>query len=288
MFFVKIDSIVHYVRSFEKGKKGKGKKGGKGEKRGWEEMWGKVVVCHQLACLLLFHHHHTHTPLLVLCLPLSFLLSLSFSCLSLSLCVEWMWCVVCATCVPHPTNTLTVPCACCPSLSSSCFHLPFSPFLFLFFLLLWFCVGVVVCDTTIVLSGLFVVCGGVGATPSFFLSHQSLSFLSLSTLVLLLLLVVVWMSALLLPHTQPWLNTTPLTLWWLVCAHALACVCPHPPTNSHPHSFCPTPPTNSSSSSCCCWWCWWWQRGCCGQCDHLVHSLAVLVLSTPITHTQGV
>ena len=130
-------------------------------------------------------------------------------------------------------------------------------------------------------------CGGVGATPSFFLSHQSLSFLSLSTLVLLLLLlvVVVWMSALLLPHTQPWLNTTPLTLWWLVCAHALACVCPHPPTNSHPHSFCPTPPTNSSSS-CCCWcWCWWWwQRGCCGQCDHLVHSLAVLVLSTPITH----
>ena len=207
--------------------------------------------------------------------------------LSLSLCVEWMWCVVCATCVPHPTNTLTVPCACCPSLSSSCFHLPFCPFLFLFFLL-WFCVGVVVCDTTIVLSGLFVVCGGVGATPSFFLSHQSLSFLSLSTLVLLLLLVVVWMSALLLPHTQPWLNTTPLTLWWLVCAHALACVCPHPPTNSHPHSFCPTPPTNSSSSCCWCWWCWWWQRGCCGQCDHLVHSLAVLVLSTPITHTQGV
>ena len=35
---------------------------------------------------------------------------------------------------------------------------------------------------------------------------------------------------------------------------------------------------------------WWWQRGCCGVCGHLVHPLAVLVLSTPLplTHTHGV
>ena len=33
VFFVKIDLIVHYVRSFEKGKKGRGKKGGR-EKKG--------------------------------------------------------------------------------------------------------------------------------------------------------------------------------------------------------------------------------------------------------------
>ena len=36
---------------------------------------------------------------------------------------------------------------------------------------------------------------------------------------------------------------------------------------------------------------WWWQRGCCGVCGHLVHPLAVLVLSTPLplthTHTRG-
>ena len=274
----------------KRGKREGVKKGGR-EKKGVGKKCGAKWWC--VTNLLASCFSITTTPIHH---SLSFVFLCLFSCpfpfpVSLSLCVEWMWCVVCATCVPHPTNTLTVPCACCPSLSSSCFHLPFCPFLFLFFfLLLWFCVGVVVCDTTIVLSGLFVVCGGVGATPSFFLSHQSLSFLSLSTLVLLLLLllVVVWMSALLLPHTQPWLNTTPLTLWWLVCAHALACVCPHPPTNSHPHSFCPTPPTNSSSSSCWCCCCWCWQRGCCGQCDHLVHSLAVLVLSTPITHTQGV
>lgn len=30
---------------------------------------------------------------------------------------------------------------------------------------------------------------------------------------------------------------------------------------------------------------WWWQRGCCGVCGHLVHPLAVLVLSTPLPHT---
>ena len=99
-------------------KRGKreGVKRGKGEKRGWEEMWGKVVVCHQLACLLLFHHHHTHTPLLVLCLPLSFLLSLSFSCLSLSVlsgCGVWFVPRVCHT---PPTHSLCLVLAAPPFL----------------------------------------------------------------------------------------------------------------------------------------------------------------------------
>ena len=76
------------------------------------------MVCHQLACLLLFHHHHTHTPLLVLCLPLSFLLSLSFSCLSLSLCVlsgcgVWFVPRVCHT---PPTHSLCLVLAAPPFL----------------------------------------------------------------------------------------------------------------------------------------------------------------------------
>ena len=100
-------------------------------------------------------------------------------------------------------------------------------------------------------------------------------------------------------HTQAWHTTTPHThtrlvagpLWSLVCV----CVCGHGvgcrrawlATHTTTHSFCPTP--LHQSSCCCCWWwwwMWWWQRGCCGVCGHLVHSLAVLVLSTPpSTHT---
>ena len=82
-------------------------------------------------------------------------------------------------------------------------------------------------------------------------------------------------------------------LWCLVCV----CVSGHGvgsrrawlATHQSTHSLCPTP-HHSSSCCCCCWWwwMWWWQRGCCGVCGHLVHPLAVLVLSTPLplTHTH--
>ena len=76
---------------------------------------------------------------------------------------------------------------------------------------------------------------------------------------------------------------------WCVCAHGVGCGRAWLATHTSTHSLCPTP---HHSSSCCCWWwwMWWWQRGCCGVCGHLVHSLAVLVLSTPDshTHTHGV
>lgn len=104
--------------------------------------------------------------------------------------------------------------------------------------------------------------------------------------------------------TQAWHTTTPHTHthgWWLVhfgpwcvcvCGHGVGCRRAWLATHTTTHSFCPTP--LHQSSCCCCWWCWWmwwWQRGCCGVCGHLVHSLAVLVLSTPPsthTHTHGV
>ena len=83
--------------------------------------------------------------------------------------------------------------------------------------------------------------------------------------------------------------------WWLVhfgawcvcvCAHGVGCGRAWLATHTSTHSLCPTP--HHSSSCCCCWWwwMWWWQRGCCGVCGHLVHSLAVLVLSTPDSHTH--
>ena len=70
-----------------------------------------------------------------------------------------------------------------------------------------------------------------------------------------------------------------------VCAHGVGCGRAWLATHTSTHSLCPTP---HHSSSCCCWWwwMWWWQRGCCGVCGHLVHSLAVLVLSTPDSHTH--
>ena len=79
-------------------------------------------------------------------------------------------------------------------------------------------------------------------------------------------------------------------LWCLVCvcvcAHGVGCGRAWLATHTSTHSLCPTP--HHSSSCCCwCWWLWWWQRGCCGVCGHLVHSLAVLVLSTPDSHTRG-
>ena len=77
-------------------------------------------------------------------------------------------------------------------------------------------------------------------------------------------------------------------LWCLVCvcAHGVGCGRAWLATHTSTHSLCPTP--HHSSSCCCCWWwwMWWWQRGCCGVCGHLVHSLAVLVLSTPDSHTH--
>ena len=75
-----------------------------------------------------------------------------------------------------------------------------------------------------------------------------------------------------------------------VCGHGVGCRRAWLATHTTTHSFCPTP---LHQSSCCWWWWWmwwWWQRGCCGVCGHLVHSLAVLVLSTPPsthTHTRG-
>ena len=71
-----------------------------------------------------------------------------------------------------------------------------------------------------------------------------------------------------------------------VCAHGVGCGRAWLATHTSTHSLCPTP--HHSSSCCCCWWwwMWWWQRGCCGVCGHLVHSLAVLVLSTPDSHTH--
>ena len=70
-----------------------------------------------------------------------------------------------------------------------------------------------------------------------------------------------------------------------VCAHGVGCGRAWLATHTSTHSLCPTP---HHSSSCCWWWwwMWWWQRGCCGVCGHLVHSLAVLVLSTPDSHTH--
>ena len=92
--------------------------------------------------------------------------------------------------------------------------------------------------------------------------------------------------------TQPSHTTTPHThAWWLVhfgawcvCAHGVGCGRAWLATHTSTHSLCPTP--HHSSSCCCWWWMWWWQRGCCGVCGHLVHSLAVLVLSTPDSHTH--
>lgn len=98
-------------------------------------------------------------------------------------------------------------------------------------------------------------------------------------------------------HTQPSHTTTPLTHtrggWCTlvpgvcVCAHGVGCGRAWLATHTSTHSLCPTP-HHSSSCCCCCWWwwMWWWQRGCCGVCGHLVHSLAVLVLSTPDSHTH--
>ena len=80
-------------------------------------------------------------------------------------------------------------------------------------------------------------------------------------------------------------------LWCLVCvcAHGVGCGRAWLATHTSTHSLCPTPHHSSSCCCCwCCWWMWWWQRGCCGVCGHLVHSLAVLVLSTPDSHTHGV
>ena len=97
-------------------------------------------------------------------------------------------------------------------------------------------------------------------------------------------------------HTaKPHHHATPIThAWWLVhfgawcvCAHGVGCGRAWLATHTSTHSLCPTP--HHSSSCCCCWWwwwMWWWQRGCCGVCGHLVHSLAVLVLSTPDSHTH--
>ena len=109
-----------------------------------------------------------------------------------------------------------------------------------------------------------------------------------------------------LTHTQAWHTTTPHTHthgWWLVhfgpwcvcvCGHGVGCRRAWLATHTTTHSFCPTPLHQSSCCCWCCWWwmwwMWWWQRGCCGVCGHLVHSLAVLVLSTPPsthTHTRG-
>lgn len=101
-------------------------------------------------------------------------------------------------------------------------------------------------------------------------------------------------------HTaKPHHHATHTHAWWLVhfgawcvcvCAHGVGCGRAWLATHTSTHSLCPTP--HHSSSCCCCWWwwMWWWQRGCCGVCGHLVHSLAVLVLSTPDshTHTHGV
>ena len=107
------------------------------------------------------------------------------------------------------------------------------------------------------------------------------------------------MCPLLLPltHTQPshttlthtrggWCTLVPGVC---VSAHGVGCGRAWLATHTSTHSLCPTP-HHSSSCCCCCWWMWWWQRGCCGVCGHLVHSLAVLVLSTPDshTHTHGV
>ena len=76
---------------------------------------------------------------------------------------------------------------------------------------------------------------------------------------------------------------------WCVCAHGVGCGRAWLATHTSTHSLCPTPHHSSSCCCCCCccwWWWWWWQRGCCGVCGHLVHSLAVLVLSTPDSHTH--
>ena len=77
-------------------------------------------------------------------------------------------------------------------------------------------------------------------------------------------------------------------LWCLVCvcAHGVGCGRAWLATHTSTHSLCPTPHHSSSCCCCCWWWMWWWQRGCCGVCGHLVHSLAVLVLSTPDSHTH--
>ena len=91
------------------------------------------------------------------------------------------------------------------------------------------------------------------------------------------------------PHTHTRGGWCTLVPGVCVCAHGVGCGRAWLATHTSTHSLCPTP-HHSSSCCCCCWWMWWWQRGCCGVCGHLVHSLAVLVLSTPEshTHTHGV
>ena len=84
-------------------------------------------------------------------------------------------------------------------------------------------------------------------------------------------------------HTRGDVHVVVAVLW---CGHGVGCGRAWLATHTSTHSLCPTP-HHSSSCCCCCWcWWWWWQRGCCGVCGHLVHSLAVLVLSTPDSHTH--
>ena len=235
------------------------------------------------------------------------------------------WCK--PTCGHHATTTHW-RCACCLTLSSCPFSLPFCPFLFLFLfllLLLWMKsakLGAMPSTHHQVLCALCLVwwwvCG-CGVWWCWLARHACMGGTSgcgwcvwplvpPTTLVVPVVpvsVVLVSMSPPLFPltHTQAWHTTTPHTHthgWWLVhfgpwcvcvCGHGVGCRRAWLATHTTTHSFCPTP---LHQSSCCCWWwwwwMWWWQRGCCGVCGHLVHSLAVLVLSTPPsthTHTRG-
>lgn len=234
------------------------------------------------------------------------------------------WCK--PTCGHHATTTHW-RCACCLTLSSCPFSLPFCPFLFLFLfllLLLWMKsakLGAMPSTHHQVLCALCLVwwwvCG-CGVWWCWLARHACMGGTSgcgwcvwplvpPTTLVVPVVpvsVVLVSMSPPLFPltltHTQAWHTTTPHTHthgWWLVhfgpwcvcvCGHGVGCRRAWLATHTTTHSFCPTP--LHQSSCCCCWWwwwMWWWQRGCCGVCGHLVHSLAVLVLSTPpSTHTH--
>ena len=236
------------------------------------------------------------------------------------------WCK--PTCGHHATTTHW-RCACCLTLSSCPFSLPFCPFLFLFLfllLLLWMKsakLGAMPSTHHQVLCALCLVwwwvCG-CGVWWCWLARHACMGGTSgcgwcvwplvpPTTLVVPVVpvsVVLVSMSPPLFPLTLTHRHGTPPRHththgWWLVhfgpwcvcvCGHGVGCRRAWLATHTTTHSFCPTP-LHQSSCCCCCWWwwMWWWQRGCCGVCGHLVHSLAVLVLSTPPsthTHTHGV
>ena len=239
------------------------------------------------------------------------------------------WCK--PTCGHHATTTHW-RCACCLTLSSCPFSLPFCPFLFLFLfllLLLWMKsakLGAMPSTHHQVLCALCLVwwwvCG-CGVWWCWLARHACMGGTSgcgwcvwplvpPTTLVVPVVpvsVVLVSMSPPLFPlthshtgmahhhathtHTHTAGGWSTLVPGVCVCGHGVGCRRAWLATHTTTHSFCPTPLHQSSCCCCCCWWwwMWWWQRGCCGVCGHLVHSLAVLVLSTPPsthTHTHGV